>query len=1014
MNGQSNYLPRPEPAESALLRSNSSIASTSDLITYIIPDFNAVKHFQRDFVSSNEFHLLEESVCSGFDIYLVEQWAYNRKVGTVVSTFTGNSHSKVSVIKFTILKKPSKCYPIRFQEYLNEVMLNHGKIKKMDYPKATEDTNDFLFVTNLTALPPNLNLIPISQGDSRVIQDSFILNSNLKKLSCSGRSLSLINDKISDANEDKFRHMYKIYNSGVPVRFAVKEIVNIIQISLFYFDLLDAIYCDGLLCNKTEEAILNWWNLIGLPHFNFKPNSKNGILPARTVAAIISLILSIRLRLQIFGGCDVPKDPYDFENFMISIGQFQKQVKLEKRRKLDLETLNRLFAITNSKLMPDKYNVSSMSLNQLSYDNNGIFDYDIENPVSFNNSMPSTKRNKLYYGKELKKLTNVVKNTVQDRMNVRDNDNYFFDDTSNGKSSGGRFRNKMAKLAADNASPIDVETLDLEHLIDNLTGKTLFRLWIGYDEGEQSTEANQGGNHSHHHHHHHHHHHNDHTVNGNGQRSNQRRQSLLSEKMNQKYYNFVSLKDSIIKNQSLASTNNTSSFTDLSRYSRGFNRVKLGLQGRRNFLSTQPAKKNGHSISLDSDSRNYSDSVILNDNGAALDSLLQITTENVSNTVSNNGTETASTHPTEDNTRIEFSELEKFNCSLNRRNSFPFFMEQNEGNLNVIEFLRSEQFNSNYKNPESKNIKESYEEHFLKMDEFNEFNHIKRRSSFSRLEDYFYLKDYRNNSINTFANKYLKTIDSMIKFDFLKEYLNKESDGNERKDHNQQDGFHDINLVSNDDTINKKYKQLNLELIRLQNNHHHMLNRKTALIDESFSNILDYKINDLTVTIDRVLYETRIVVQRINELEENAKLLDLKLHDQCMKKLSAMIDNLVYLNRFKKVFTFEERNSLIFKLTGKTEPEFYFFSKDNSVLINESNQNKSVFRLIVIFLYEMIDLIFQLFKFDRSKMNLDRIRSTWKMLDPNRKYINRAYSYVEREPSRPAELPENLSPKCSK
>lgn len=1039
MNGQAyNPQPRLESGESPRQRANSTITATSDLITYIIPDFNAVKHFQRDFVSSNEFYLIEESISSGFDIYLVEQWVYNRKVGTVVSTFTGNSLSKVAVIKFTIIKKPSKFYPLRFQEYLNEVMLNHGKIKKMDYPKSTEDLNDFLFVTNLTALPPNLNLIPISQGDSRVIQDSFTLNSNLKKLNCSGRSLSLINDKISDANEDKFRHMYKIYNSGVPIRFAVKEIVNIIQISLFYFDLLDAKYCDGLLCNKTEEAILNWWNLIGLPHFNFKPNSKNGILPSRTVAAIISLILSIRLRLQIIGGCDVPKDPYDFENFMISIGQFQKQFKLEKRRKLDLETLNRLFSITNSKLLPDKYNPSSMiSLNQLntSTNNNNLsgtnlhnnFDYEIDNSISLNTSIPSTKRNKIYYGKELKKLTNVVKNSVQDRINVRDNESYFFDENSNGKSSGVRFRNRIAKLA-DNLSPLDVETLELEVLVKNyLTGKTLFRLWIGYNnvgtinEGEASTETNHDLHHSHHNHHHHHRHHHEHNNGSNGQNhlknSQHLRQNLLAEKMNQKHYNFVSLKDAITKNQSLALSNNSSSFTDLSRYSRGLNRVKLGLQGRRNFLSTQQGKKNGHPISLDSSSSNrtYADNGISSDNGATLDSLLQIPMEKLSINSSNNGVETTSNHATDENVHLEYNDLEKFNCNLNRRNSFPFLMEKHEGNLNVIEFLRSEQFNKsnnreNHVCADPKSLKESYEEHFLKVDEFSEFNYIKRRSSFSNLEEYFYLQNFKSNSINTFSNKYLKTIDLMIKFDFLKEFLNKESEnnGNERKDHskpynhnNQQDAFNELSIVSNDDTINKKYQQLNLELIRLQNNQNHMLHNKGTLIDENFSNILDYKIKDLTVTIDRVLYETRIVVQRINELEENARLLNLKLHDQCMKKLTAMIDNLVYLSKFKKVFSFEERNNLIFKLTGKTEPELYFSSEDNCVSINQANQNKSVFRIIVIFLYEMIDFIFQLFKFDRSKMNLDRIRSTWKMLDPNRKYINRAYSYLGREPSRP-------------
>ena len=130
--------------------------------------------------------------------------------------------------------------------------------------------------------------------------------------------------------------------------------VNIVQTCLFYFDLLDAKYCDGLLCTKTEEAITNWWNLIGLPHFSVKPNPVNGILPSRTVAAIVSLILSVRMRIQLVGSSDVPKDPFDFENFMIAIGQFQRQYKLDKTRKLDMETLNKLFTVTNARLLPQK------------------------------------------------------------------------------------------------------------------------------------------------------------------------------------------------------------------------------------------------------------------------------------------------------------------------------------------------------------------------------------------------------------------------------------------------------------------------------------------------------------------------------------------------------------------------------------------------------------------------------------------------------------------------------------
>lgn len=117
--------------DSNVLRVNlGSNSNPNDFITYIIPDFDAVTYFQKDFQALNEFHLCEESEASGFEIYLVEQWMNDRNISSVVTTFTGNESSKISVVRFTILKKPAKYYPLRFQEYLNELIQNHSRMKK--------------------------------------------------------------------------------------------------------------------------------------------------------------------------------------------------------------------------------------------------------------------------------------------------------------------------------------------------------------------------------------------------------------------------------------------------------------------------------------------------------------------------------------------------------------------------------------------------------------------------------------------------------------------------------------------------------------------------------------------------------------------------------------------------------------------------------------------------------------------------------------------------------------------
>ena len=159
------------------------------------------------------------------------------------------------------------------------------------------------------------------------------------------------------------------------------------------------------------------------------------------------------------------------------------------------------------------------------------------NPSNLNSNLSSPyKKNKNYYSKEFKKFTNVVKNTVQDHIIAPNKDS---DDTFqniNPKSSG-RIRNRIAKLA-DNVSPLDVETLDLEVLVKNyLCGKVLPRLWFGTYQSIPSDLPNslQPPQLGHHHHRHH------------------------NSNNDSKSYRFISLKDAISHTQSLPYYTNSSS-----------------------------------------------------------------------------------------------------------------------------------------------------------------------------------------------------------------------------------------------------------------------------------------------------------------------------------------------------------------------------------------------------------------------------------------------------------------------
>ncbi|KAL6452963.1 STB2 Protein STB2 [Candida maltosa Xu316] len=924
---------------------NGSVASSSanlqphfsnpnDFITYIIPDFNAVKYFQKEFIASNEFHVIEESEATGFEIYLVEQWVNDRNVGSLITTFTGNESSKVSVIRFTIIKKPAKYYPLRFQEYLNELIQNHSRMKRMEKerPKnihsrtsritstslppikrensAGDYTSEVCFVTNLTSLPSTLNLIPIPTGDVRLVESAFYINSNLKKLNCTGRSLSMITNKISDASEDKFRQMYKIYNPKVPVTFAVKELVNIIQTCLFYFDLLDARYCDGLLCAKTEEALMNWWNLIGLPHFNVKPNPVNGILPARTVAAVISLILSIRMRIQILGSSDVPKDPLDFENFMIAIGQFQRQFKLDKTRKLDMETLNKMFTVTNARLLPEKntnYFYSS------AYNDSADFDPKESPSVS-------TTPQKRKYGKEFKKLTNVMKYSVSNSSN-KDLD----DMPVPPKASSGRIRNKIAKFA-DNVSPLDVETLDLEYLVkNNLTGKTLFRLFYGVQSGHGFVYNDKLPEHPKH-----------------------RSGRSFVDDASSKQYAFESLRDKIAQTQEVMIQ------SDPSKYTRGFSRMKLGLQGRKNLLTDfKPENSNTNTLMVTGD--NGSTKAI--ETSEMVDSFLQISADNVSCSESLTSN-TNSIPPQCSNTESDFKHpISKFKHNLNRRNSYPFLFDQHEENLNTLVI--------------SKNDTDIITTRIDRL--------TKRRAfSFSNVEDTILLRSVPNiGTMTKFSQSYLENIHGLMKYQDLRMYHLK----TEKK----------VQSRVTNASLDKSYQMMNLELIKLKNLKSQMTTNKTRILDEGLKEDLNHNMKLLTTTIDRLFYETRIVTKRINELEENLKLYEMKLNDDCNRRIKELIDNVLRSNQFKEVYDdLEERKEIAFKLTGDKN---YF---DNKVEVKPIG----LLRMIITFFYELLLCLFQLFHFNRDNMNLDRIRESWAKLDPNRSIIKTAYSYIGREPSK--------------
>ncbi|KAL2155196.1 hypothetical protein VTH82DRAFT_3872 [Thermothelomyces myriococcoides] len=296
----------------------------------VLPDPVAFKFLEEDpSVSVVE----RRHVLHGYELYLVEQWACSRQSPTlVIAAYTGDQRHSVVV---GVLEVPAdeEEWSKRLKAYYKAIHQYHAR------PKETEVGE--LMVTNLSSFPSALTVIPVPEGDIRKYRREFIVNENLKRLGCAGRS-GLTLTKPTSATQAKFMQMYKT-SDKIPFYDAVIELVKLCQVALFLFGMLDQEYIDGLLCDITETAINDWWTAIGSEHFNIEPS--DGILGPTTVAALLGTLLGARNRLS-YWGAPVSKDAFDIECMKKGIGSFQKSMRMERTRRLDRQTLLKLHSVT--------------------------------------------------------------------------------------------------------------------------------------------------------------------------------------------------------------------------------------------------------------------------------------------------------------------------------------------------------------------------------------------------------------------------------------------------------------------------------------------------------------------------------------------------------------------------------------------------------------------------------------------------------------------------------------------
>ncbi|OAA32066.1 Sin3 complex subunit [Moelleriella libera RCEF 2490] len=272
-------------------------------------------------------------VLAGYELYLVEQWACSRQSPIIiVTTYTGDEKHVIVAGVVSVPRDPGS-WSARLRFFFNTASQHNAR------PKHTELGE--LMITNLSSFPSALTVIAVPDGDVRRHREIFIVNEDLKRLGCSGRS-GLALTEPTEATQAKFCQLYKT-SDRLPIMQTVTELVKLCQVALFMFDKLDYQYIDGLLCDATEIAISNWWTEIGAEHYNFEPT--DGILGPTTVSALLGMLMGARNRLHWFGA-PVSKDVFDVEATKRGIAYFQKQQKLEKTRRLDRQTVFRLHTAT--------------------------------------------------------------------------------------------------------------------------------------------------------------------------------------------------------------------------------------------------------------------------------------------------------------------------------------------------------------------------------------------------------------------------------------------------------------------------------------------------------------------------------------------------------------------------------------------------------------------------------------------------------------------------------------------
>ena len=288
--------------------------------------------------------LLRRHKLEGYELYIVEQWACSRTHPTfLVCTYTGDTSRSVTVDVLSIPSDSATWSP-RLKLYFDAMSQYHAK------PRETPIGD--IMITNLAGFPSALTVVSVPDGDVRKHREDFIVNEDLKRMGCAGRAAINI-QKPQQSTIAKFYQLYRTSES-IQIYQAVMELVKLCQKALLIYGRLQEAYTDGLLCDITEKAISDWWAEVGVYFYNTEP--ADGMLGPTTVAALLGLLIGASNRLKAYGA-PAGKDIFDIASMKRAIGSFQKATKLERTRRLDLKTLDKLHRATAKSASGEGWNV---------------------------------------------------------------------------------------------------------------------------------------------------------------------------------------------------------------------------------------------------------------------------------------------------------------------------------------------------------------------------------------------------------------------------------------------------------------------------------------------------------------------------------------------------------------------------------------------------------------------------------------------------------------------------------